>query len=389
MSASRDASANQALEVDFDFVDNDSTFSDGAPSDLTSLSSSVTAYVYENGRRYHAYKEGKYYAPNDEEEMDREDMKHHWFKLLLLQSVPKEQAMDKEKAVTQNESVSKDEIASKGETASRIETGGATTTPDKKALLPGIRQGLHLAPIGDNPTRILDLGTGTGIWVMEMGDAYPSAQVIGTDLSPIQPKWVAPNVTFEIDDMDDEWVYGANTFDLVHVRFMGTAVKDWSLLCKKAFYALKPGGYLEIADLTNPPACDDDTIPANSQVMKFFEFLTDGCLKVGRDLHMCRKWQPVIADAGFVGLTEKVYKLPVGGWPKDRRMKEAGVFEMETLREGLPAIGMGFFTRVLKWTPEEVHVFFAGVRKELDDKGIHFWLPMHVIYAQKPKTMDI
>lgn len=28
---------------------------------------------------------------------------------------------------------------------------------------------LHLAPIGSNPQRILDLGTGTGIWAMDMG----------------------------------------------------------------------------------------------------------------------------------------------------------------------------------------------------------------------------
>src|SRR5437762_14320573 len=28
---------------------------------------------------------------------------------------------------------------------------------------------LHLAPIGDSPQRILDIGTGTGIWAIEMG----------------------------------------------------------------------------------------------------------------------------------------------------------------------------------------------------------------------------
>lgn len=28
---------------------------------------------------------------------------------------------------------------------------------------------LFLAPIGDNPQRILDLGTGTGLWAIDMG----------------------------------------------------------------------------------------------------------------------------------------------------------------------------------------------------------------------------
>jgi len=29
---------------------------------------------------------------------------------------------------------------------------------------------LHMAPLGPNPHRILDLGTGTGIWAIEMGE---------------------------------------------------------------------------------------------------------------------------------------------------------------------------------------------------------------------------
>jgi ubiquinone/menaquinone biosynthesis C-methylase UbiE len=29
---------------------------------------------------------------------------------------------------------------------------------------------LYVAPIGNNPDRILDLGTGTGMWAMDMGE---------------------------------------------------------------------------------------------------------------------------------------------------------------------------------------------------------------------------
>jgi hypothetical protein len=47
---------------------------------------------------------------------------------------------------------------------------------------------LHFAPLL-KPQRILDIGTGTGIWAMEMADQYPDAKIIGTDLSPVQPSW--------------------------------------------------------------------------------------------------------------------------------------------------------------------------------------------------------
>jgi len=46
---------------------------------------------------------------------------------------------------------------------------------------------LHLAPL-KSPQRILDIGCGTGIWTVDIADQYPSAQVIGTDLFPVQPK---------------------------------------------------------------------------------------------------------------------------------------------------------------------------------------------------------
>ena len=66
---------------------------------------------------------------------------------------------------------------------------------------------LHQAPIGDNPQKILDLGTGTGIWAFDMAYAYPRAEILGIDLSPIQPGWVPPNCKFEVDDMELDWSY--------------------------------------------------------------------------------------------------------------------------------------------------------------------------------------
>jgi cyclopropane fatty-acyl-phospholipid synthase-like methyltransferase len=64
---------------------------------------------------------------------------------------------------------------------------------------------LHLAPINENPERILDVGTGTWIWTVDCAALYPNAEMIGTDLSPIQPSWVPHNVTFEVDDAARDW----------------------------------------------------------------------------------------------------------------------------------------------------------------------------------------
>ena len=93
---------------------------------------------------------------------------------------------------------------------------------------------LTTAPL-ENPSKILDIGTGCGDWAMAIGDEYPDADVIGTDIAKIQPTSAPINVYFEIDDAEEEggWTYGEDTFDLVHFRTMMGAFTDWNHIYKE------------------------------------------------------------------------------------------------------------------------------------------------------------
>ena len=104
---------------------------------------------------------------------------------------------------------------------------------------------LHFAPISQ-PKQVLDVGTGTGIWAIEMGDEHPDAHVLGTDLSPIQPELVPPNCIFEIDDCEMEWTWPDNHFDYIHVRDLHGSIRDWSKFMNEAFRCCKPGGLVEL-----------------------------------------------------------------------------------------------------------------------------------------------
>jgi ubiquinone/menaquinone biosynthesis C-methylase UbiE len=45
-----------------------------------------------------------------------------------------------------------------------------------------LNNALHFAPLADDKSlRILDIGTGTGIWAMDMGDKYPNAEVVSSN----------------------------------------------------------------------------------------------------------------------------------------------------------------------------------------------------------------
>lgn len=57
---------------------------------------------------------------------------------------------------------------------------------------------LAATPIEETGWHILDIGTGTGIWSIDVGDAHPSATIIGVDESPIQPSVSKSGQSFPI-----------------------------------------------------------------------------------------------------------------------------------------------------------------------------------------------
>lgn len=112
---------------------------------------------------------------------------------------------------------------------------------------------LHRAPIPKDVHRVLDVGTGTGVWPIEFADEYPSATVIGTDLSPVQPHYVPPNCRFYIEDAETEWTF-EEKFDYIHGRMLIVGIKNWARFFEQSFKYLKPGGWIELQDLSFP-AC--------------------------------------------------------------------------------------------------------------------------------------
>jgi hypothetical protein len=92
--APRAAPEDAPIEVD-DTATIDSAYGDDVDSLSTSITSSVRAYRIENGRRYHAFKDGSYFFPNDDVENDRLDLQHAIFLKsldgkLYLSPVPKD-----------------------------------------------------------------------------------------------------------------------------------------------------------------------------------------------------------------------------------------------------------------------------------------------------------
>lgn len=99
---------------------------------------------------------------------------------------------------------------------------------------------LHKAHIS-SPTgrpRVLDVGYGTGMWLMDMLNLYPDAALVGIDIAPIadglpEPggdlRYIAP-----VDFTQDNWGLSEGSFDFIRMSQLCGSVPDWKRLCTNA-----------------------------------------------------------------------------------------------------------------------------------------------------------
>jgi len=218
----------------------------------------------------------------------------------------------------------------------------------------------------------------------EVGDEYPEADVLGIDLSPIQPQWVPPNVRFLVDDAEAEWIYSTNSLDYVHIRHMTSSIRDWPTLLGRAYHALEPDGWIELQEMRFELGCDDGTLRTENRVAEFFENVKKGLAAFDVDLLAMRHNKQKLIQAGFVNVEERVFKVPLGVWPKDSRLKMIGLYNRSMVHDALQGVSIKPFTHGLKWSLAEVEVYLIGVRKDLTDNSQHAYIPFHVVTGQKP-----
>ncbi|KAF2000018.1 S-adenosyl-L-methionine-dependent methyltransferase [Amniculicola lignicola CBS 123094] len=315
------------VETHFDPDTDDSAYGDEELSDTTTIPSTIMRHRYVHGRRYHKYREGAYWGPNDDQQNDQLDIAHHMFLILLGNK-------------------------------------------------------LHLAPI-QNPQNVLDLGCGTGIWAMDFADETPSATVTGVDLSPTQPSFTPPNCSFEIDDITSPWTWPPNSFDFIHIRSLYGSIADWPALYAEVFDHLIPGGWLHQLEMSIQFKSDDGTLLPDHILSQWSDTFHLAGEKFGKSFKAVNELGSWIKDAGFVDVVEKWYKVPVGGWSSDPHMKELGRWNLLHCNQGAEGWGLYLLTHIMGWKPEEAQVFIAKFRTGLRDRSIHAYFEVVVIYGRK------
>ncbi|KAK1689659.1 S-adenosyl-L-methionine-dependent methyltransferase [Colletotrichum godetiae] len=234
-------------------------------------------------------------------------------------------------------------------------------------MVKAIGSKLYLAPLDKSKVRkILDIGTGTGLSAAEIGDIFTDAEVIGNDLSAIQPSWAPPNVRFEVNDQK---------YDYIICRYMAGSILDWPKLVKELYDHLNPGGWAEFQKMICEYYSDDGRHTAKHASWGWNKTLVRTLESIGRDPNPTPKVKGWVVDAGFQS-------------PKDPHYKEVGLLNLAQKLEGLEAFSMKLMCGVLERTREEALAQIQEVRKELKSGVFHALSDLRVVCGQKPSDEE-
>ncbi|KAG2204896.1 hypothetical protein INT46_009849 [Mucor plumbeus] len=232
---------------------------------ISSTKSRSTNSITIHGRQYHLEETSTYTLPRDELEQDRLNSQHFSLKALYDGNI----------------------------------------LPSVKELLP-------------SNAKILDVGCGSGCWVMEMAIDYPQYKITGLDMADMFPTTIRPeNVKFELHNILSGLPYPDQTFDYVHMRLLITGIRteEWPMVIAEIHRVLKPGGLVQLVE-------SDFTEESNVQIVETFnkEF-RDAMVEIGQDPWVGSKLGSLLSQTEFDVLesNEKYfdYSLPLDPLAKE------------------------------------------------------------------------
>ncbi|RSM04357.1 hypothetical protein CDV31_010059 [Fusarium ambrosium] len=316
---------NTQIPFNQDDAGDDSAYEDDGSivSSTASLSESIFDYRNLHGRTFQNSKTTEYWGPNDDRQNNGLDIAHHFMVMLK-------------------------------------------------------NDRLFDAPV-THMSKVLDVGTGTGIWAIDMADAYPETEIIGTDISAIQPNWVPPNCAFHIEDAQLEWTFRPESFDFIHIRALYGSISDWGELYRQAYAALAPGGWIENMEInihmySDLPEIRDD--PGHI----FKRWAKDASHRHGRHHEQAHH------RSGFEKVVEKTYQVPCGAWSSDPSMKQIGAYNLAFMDESLEGFALFILREIMGWEYDEVQMFVMEMRRAIRNNKIRPYYLVTNVYAQKPET---
>ncbi|KAG9286985.1 hypothetical protein G9A89_001223 [Geosiphon pyriformis] len=211
-------------------------------------------------------------------------------------------------------------------------------------------------------TRVLDIGCGTGTWILDTCKDFPSTTFTGLDNSPNFPTTSRPkNTRFFEWNITEGLPFELSTFDLVHIRFlaMDLTYEQWSKAVLEIVRVTKSGGWIEI--------CESDF--KWHQCGRVTEAVLTGFRDSFRDkginLEISSHLSHFLEDTKLVvNITKEEKLIPIGDW--GNRLGELAKKELRNISN----LSRERVCQLLEISPEQHDLLYERVEVECEQRII-------------------
>ncbi|KAJ4328117.1 hypothetical protein N0V84_001486 [Fusarium piperis] len=191
----------------------------------------------------------------------------------------------------------------------------------------------------------------------------------------------------EIEDCTQPWTFHPDTFDYIHMRYLIGSVKDWNGLFEQAFRACKPGGWVESFEGAPIMQSDDGSVPDDSAMAGWGKTFIEAGKRLERSFTVVddNVQEEGMAAAGLVDIESRIFKIPIGRWPKDQNYRNIGLFAQEALEGDIEGHVVHVADLAWGWSKEQVMVYCAKLRKEIRSGKHHPYYRIKIVYGRKPE----
>lgn len=262
-------------------------------------------------------------------------------------------------------------------------------------------QRLHHAPFkprpdprtGDHP-RVLDIGSGTAIWLLDMAEKYADTEFYGVDMANMAPEGLYHNIDVRSPvDYESPWAMGEGSFDFIHLQMGLGSVGNWPLLYEKIYRNLKPGGWFEHVEIDFTPQSVDGTLPQDGILRKWWHtYVAPPYSVVGRSIMYDPGTKDLLEQKGFTHIKHEEYRLPLNGWSSNHPEHVSGTWWEHAMSfgegrgHGLEALSLAVLTRVQGWSADHARRLCEDALKEATNPAIHAFNTLHIWSSQKPSN---
>lgn len=170
----------------------------------------------------------------------------------------------------------------------------------------------YLAPLSPaTATAMLDVGTGTGIWAVEMATLFPGAHIIGADVRLSSLPRALPLTCFFVQaNILEGLPFPDQQFNYTHQRLLAAAIPaaKWLGVIHELVRVTRTGGWIELLEI-------GDTIQqAGPATKRLLGWMADIGKELGFDGDILHHLGDLLTQAGCSDVEAQDILVPLGMW---------------------------------------------------------------------------